>query len=148
MNGVTTRRKFFGGAALLAAPWTAGAAVASDDVAARLAALEDSNAIRALLRDWARDVSTGKVTAPAASIRSLTLDADAAITIAEDGTASAIVLCTIETATPIGGNETLVDMARQQGDGVVRQAGRCVLHGSFVKRNGFWCFANAELRTP
>jgi hypothetical protein len=147
MNGVTTRRKFFGSAALLAAPLAADAAVASDDIAARLAALEDVNAIRALLRDWARDVSAGKVTAPAASIRSLTLDADAAITI-EDGTASASVLCTIETATPIDGNETLVEMARQQGDGVVREAGRRALHGSFVKRNGLWCFANAELRTP
>jgi hypothetical protein len=147
MNGSTTRRRFFGGAALLAAPSIAGAAVANDELAARLAALEDLNAIRALLRDWARDVTAANVTPPAANIRSLTFDADAAITVAEHGTASARVLCTIETATPIDGNETLVEMARQQGDGVVRQAGQRVLHGSFVKRDGFWHFANAELRT-
>jgi hypothetical protein len=145
MNGSTTRRRFFGGAAVLAAPLAAGA-VASDDLAARLAALEDLNAIRALLRDWARDYNAGRVTALAANIGGLTLDADAAITVAEDGTASASVLCTIETVTPIDGNETLVEMARQQGDGVVRRTERRVLHSTFVKRDGFWHFANAKLR--
>jgi hypothetical protein len=57
------------------------------------------------------------------------------------------VPCVIETATPIDGNETLVEMARQQGDGVVRRAERRVLHSTFVKRDGFWHFVNAELRT-
>jgi hypothetical protein len=147
MKGTTTRRKFFGGAAMLAAPLAAGAAVASDDLAARLAALEDSSAIRALLLAWARDVGAGKVAAPAANIRSLALDADAAIAVELNGTATARVSCTVETATPIDGNETLVEMARQQGDGVVRRAEPRVLHGSFVKRGDFWRLANAELRT-
>ena len=50
MNGSTTRRRFFGGAAMLAAPLAAGAAVARDDLAAKLAALEDANAIHAALQ--------------------------------------------------------------------------------------------------
>ena len=146
MNGSTTRRRFFGGAAMLAAPLAAGTAVASDDVAARLAALEDANAIRALLRDWARGVVAGKVAAPAANIYGCTLDADVSITVAENGTATASAPCVVETATPIDGNETLVEMARLQGDGIVRRVERRVLHGSFVKRDGCWHFASTELR--
>src|SRR5262245_51164115 len=111
MNGSTTRRKFFGGAAMLAAPLAARAAVPSDDVAARLAALEDANAIRAALRSWAQDVSSGTLAASAANVRSLTLDADPAIDVAANGTATARVSCSLETATPIDGNETLVEMA-------------------------------------
>ena len=146
MKSTTTRRKFFGGAAALAAPLAAGTAVANDDLAARLAALEDEKTIRALLRDWARGVGAGQVAAPAANIHALTLDADVSITVAENGTARASAPCVIETATPIDGDETLVEMARQQGEGVVRRAERRVLHSSFVKRDGCWHIANTELR--
>jgi hypothetical protein len=145
MNGSTTRRKFFGSAALLAAPLTAGTAVASDDLAARLVALEDANAIRALLRDWARGVA-GKGARSAANVYGFTLDPDVSITVADNGTAMASVPCVVETATPIDGNETLVQMARLQGDGVVRRTERRVLHGSFVKREGRWHLATTELR--
>ena len=146
MNGSTTRRRFFGSAALLAAPLAAGTAAASDDLAARLAALEDANAIRALLQDWARGVAAGKAAAPVANIHGFTLDADVAITVAANGTATASVPCVVETATPIDGNETLVEMARLQGDGVVRRVERRVLHGSFVKRDSSWHLASTELR--
>ena len=146
MKGTTTRRKFFGGAAMLAAPLAAGAAVASDDLAARLAALEDANAIRALLRDWARGVVAGTAAAPTENIYGFALDADVSITVADNGTATASVACVVETATPIDGNETLVEMARLQGDGIVRRVERRVLHGSFVKRDGSWHFASTELR--
>jgi len=145
MNGSTTRRRFFSGAAMLAAPLTAGAAITSDDVAARLASLEDANAIRAALRSWAQDVSTGKLAAPIANIRRITLDSEPAISAAANGTATARVPCVVETATPIVGNETLVEMARQQGDGVIRDTERRVLHGTFVKRDSFWHCASAEL---
>src|SRR5689334_19502421 len=111
MNGSTTRRRFFGSAALLASPLAAGTAVASDDVAARLAALEDANSIRALLREWARGVVAGVAAAPVANIYGFTLDADVTITVAENGTATASVPCVVETATPIDGKETLVEMA-------------------------------------
>jgi hypothetical protein len=146
MNGSTTRRRFFGSAALLAAPLAAGTAVASADLAARLAALEDANTIRALLRDWARGGVAGEAAAPAANICGFTLDADVSITVAENGTATASVPCVVETATPIDGNETLVEMARLQGDGIVRRVERRVLHGSFVKRDGCWHLASTELR--
>jgi hypothetical protein len=145
MNDTTTRRRFFGGAAALAAPLAGTTAVASDDLAARLAALEDENTIRALLRDWARGIGDGKVAAPAANIRGLTLDADVSITVAENGTASASVPCTIATATPIGGDETLVEMARLQGDGVVKGTERRVLYGRLVKQEGAWQLASADL---
>ena len=146
MNGSTTRRRFFGGAAMLASPLAAGAAAASDDVAARLAALEDANAIRAALRNWAQDVSTGNLAAPIANIRSLTFDSDLCVSVAANGTATARMPCIVETATPIDGNETLVEMARQQGDGVVRRAERRVLHATLVKQDGCWHFASTELR--
>ena len=145
-RSTTTRRSFFSSAALLAAPIGASTAATSDDVAARLAALEDANAIRALLRDWARGVVAGVAAAPAANVYGLTLNDDVSITVAADGTATASVPCVVETATPIDGNETLVEMARLQGDGVVRRAERRVLHGSFVKRDGCWHFASTELR--
>jgi len=143
----TTRRKFFGGAAALATPLAASAAVAGEDLAARLAALEDADAIRAVLRGWAQDVSTGKLTAPVANIRSLKLDSDPAISVAANGTATARVPCIVETATPIGGDETLVEMARQQGDGVVRRSEQRVLAGTLVKRGETWILERTELTT-
>jgi hypothetical protein len=141
MNGTTTRRRFFGGAALLAAP--AAAVGAGDDVAARLAAIEDANAIRALLHEWARDPSRRA----AAGIGALTIDSEAAIDVAANGTATARVPCTVETATPLDGHETLVEMARLQGDGVIRRSERRVLTGTFVKHNGTWLLERTEL-TP
>lgn len=148
MNDTTTRRKFFGGAAMLAMPATAAAAdddVAGDDVAARLAALEDANAIRTLLQAWAREVNRGASTSPAAGVRKLALDAEAAIHVAADGTATARVTCSVETATPIEGNETLVEMARQQGDGIIRRSDQRLLTGTFVKHNGIWLLEHTEL---
>ena len=141
----TTRRRFFGGAAALAAPLATGAAVAGDDLTARLAALEDENTIRAVLRGWAQDVSAGKLTASVANIRSLTLDSDLSVSVAANGTATARVPCIVETATPIDGDETLVEMARQQGDGVVRRSERRVLAGTLVKRGGIWILERTEL---
>ena len=145
MNNTTTRRTFFGGAAAIAAPLAATAAVASDDVAARLAALEDANAIRALLQSWAQRVNAGTEAAPHAGVRRLTLDADAEIAVAANGTATARVPCTVETATPIDGDETPVAMARLQGDGIVRRSQRRVLASTFVKRNGIWNLEQTEL---
>jgi hypothetical protein len=140
----TTRRRFFGGAAILAAPLSAGAA-AGDDLTARLAALEDANTIRAVLQGWAQNVSAGKLRGPAANIRSLKLDSDLSVSVAANGTATARVPCLVETATPIDGDETLVEMARQQGDGVVRRSERLVLAGTLVKHGGIWILERTEL---
>ena len=146
MNATTTRRKFFGGAAALAAPLAATAAVASDDLAARLAALEDLNAIRSLLQSYAQRVNAGTDAAPAANVRSVTLDSDGAIDVAANGTASARIGCTVETALPIDGRDTLVEMARLQGDGVVKRNERRVLVSAFVKHGGVWTVEHTELK--
>jgi hypothetical protein len=148
MNGKPTRRSFFGHAgAALAAPLAAAAATApggSDDLAARLAQLEDLDAIRALL--------PGLLANPArldACVRRLAPDgADAtavAIAVPGDGTATAHVRCTAETATPIEGSGTLVEMARLQGDGFVVRSERRMLVGAFVKSAEGWTVTRAKL---
>ncbi|HVJ29210.1 MAG TPA: hypothetical protein VNA66_02795, partial [Gammaproteobacteria bacterium] len=141
MNGGTnyrrTRRSFFGHAgAALAAPLAAVASPApsaGDDLAARLATLEDSNAIRALLTALLVDP---KRLGLGASVRSLAADRDEAIAIAPDDSATVRLACTVETGTPIENCGTLVEMARLQGDGVLKRSERGVLTGTFVKREG------------
>ena len=146
MNNKPTRRSFFGAAsAAVAAPLAASAAFAADrgnDLAARLAALEDQNAIRALLPALFADP---KRMALDSRVRSLAADRGDAISVAADGTASARIACTIETATPIESCGTLVEMARLQGDGLVVRSERRVLVGAFVKRDGVWEFEGAKL---
>ena len=143
----TTRRRFFGSAMVLATPLPASAAVARDDIAARLAALEDASSIRALLRRHVLSINTRAATAPETHVRSVALDDEATVDVATDGTAAAQVLCTVETATPIPGDGTLVEMARLQGDGLVKRSERRVLFGRFVKKGGVWELESAELRT-
>src|SRR5688572_9714956 len=141
----TTRRRFFGGAAALATPLAAATAVAGDDLAARLAALEDANAIRALLRRHVEGINAHARAAPEIHVRSVSLDADATVDVATDGTARAQVLCTVETATPIADDSTLVQMARLQGEGVVRRSERRVLNCTFAKHDGIWILERTEL---
>jgi len=146
MNGKPTRRSFFGHAgAALAAPLAATSALAagSDDLAARLARLEDANAIRALLPALLGEPARLRL---GTDVRSIAADHHETIDVA-DGTASVRLDCTVERAMPIESCGTLVEMARLQGDGIVKRTERRVLHGRFVKRNGIWEFDNAELRT-
>jgi hypothetical protein len=144
----TTRRRFFGGAAALATPFAAAAVPArDDDLAARIAALEDANAIRALVRRHVQGINAHAVDAPETHVRRVALDADATVDVATNGTATVQVLCTVEMATPIADGGTLVEMARLQGDGFVRLTERRVLHARLVKRGGLWQLESAELRT-
>jgi hypothetical protein len=164
-NEVSTRRRFFGHAgAVLALPLTATAAqsATSDGSAARLAALEDANAIRALQREYARLVNAGAHAAAArlfadpaaapvdASLRRLAADRFATrdvIDVAPGGaTATACFECTAETETAIAGSYTLVDMLRVQGEGVLRAVERRLLESSYVKRGGAWTIAYLVLR--
>jgi len=146
-----TRRTFFGraGAALLA-PLAATTALAGekrgDDLATRLAALEDANAIRALLQRHAHDVNAGTRPAPAADVRALNLDPEGIVDVSSDDTATARVGCGVELGTPIPGADTLVEMARLQGEGVVKRHERRVLVGSLLKRDGAWHIERVELR--
>jgi hypothetical protein len=165
-NDVSTRRRFLRVAgATLAAPAAAVAGVPAaqrpgDD--ARLAALEAVEAIRTLQREYARLVNAGAhaqaarlfVTPAAAAIdetvRRLAADRFAAherIELAQGGqAATARFECTVETATPIAGRYTLVDMLRDQGEGALRTVGRRVLDSAYVKTDGAWKIARLELR--
>jgi hypothetical protein len=163
MNDKPTRRSFFGHAgAALAAPLAATAAFGGEHhgaayVLGRRDALEDVNAIRVLQLTFARLVGSGRGeaiatlfadAAPATlgeHVRSLVIDGDDAIAFSTDGTATARVRCTVTTATPIADGGTLVEMARLQGDGVVKRSERRVLVSELVKRDGFWRFVNVEL---
>ena len=107
----------------------------------------DAGTIRALLRRHVSSINTRAGTAPETQVRSVALDDEATVDVATDGTAAAQVLCTVETVTPIAGGGTLVEMARLQGDGVVKRSERRVLFGRFVKRSGVWELESAELRT-
>jgi hypothetical protein len=164
MSSKPTRRTFFGQAgAALAAPLAATAAVAGEpdggtDVAARLAALEDANALRTLQQRYVRLVNARAQAGLAAlfaepslamldaSIRHVAPDADDGLEIAADGTATTRVACTVVTATPIESCGTLVEMARLQGDGHVERSDRRVLASSFVKRDGTWQLVKAEFQ--
>lgn len=146
MTSKPTRRSFFGQAgAALTIPLAATAAVAADggdDLAARLARLEDSNAIRALLPALLANPAR---MAFDASVRSIAADGDDAIAVAADGTATARLGCTVQAATPIESGGTLVEMARLQGDGFVVRIEQRVLVSAFVKRDGSWKFESAKL---
>jgi hypothetical protein len=163
---VSSRRRFFGQAgAALTVPLTATAArprTGADDSAARLAALEDANAIRALQREYARRVNAGAhadaaqlfaepLAAPIdPSLRRLAADRFAAhdvIEVAADGaTATARFECTVETETAIVGSHTLVDMLRVQGEAAFRAVEQRALESSYVKRGGAWKIASLVSR--
>lgn len=146
MSDNPTRRAFIGGAgAALAAPLAvapAPAAEAHDTAAARLAALEDQAAIRAALAELLAEPKRLELDS---AVSGIAADRTEAIAVAADGTATALVACTVETATPIESCGTLVEMARLQGEGLVRRRERRTLKSTFVKRNGTWQLAHMEL---
>lgn len=164
----STRRRFFGHAgAALSVPLGATAAFGAqsstaNDSSARLAALEAANAIRTLQQTYARLVNAGAhdeaallFVEPAAAprdegVRRLAADWFAAndrVVVAPGGkTATARLDCTVEIERPIDERYTLVDMARQQGEGTLRAIEHRALEGSYVKRGGAWKIASLVLR--
>jgi hypothetical protein len=61
------------------------------------------------------------------------------IEIATDGTtATAHTRCAVQTEAVIGPNCTLVEMAREQGEGVLRRSEKRVLVSTYVKVSGTW----------
>jgi hypothetical protein len=134
-NDFATRRRFFFGAsaAALAAPAAlaaTGSSPSSDNHAlleARLAALEDANAIRDLQRAYLRSLGSSD-------------DKAATIEIAADRrTATASVGCSVLVESPMDAPGcTLVDMARAQGEGMVRSTERRVLEQTFVRCEDGW----------
>lgn len=164
----STRRRFFWQAgAALSAPLAVAAARASarsvegdERLQARLAVFEDVDAIRGLHQTYARLVNAGAHDQIAAlfadpenaqideTIRMLLGDAFGAhdvIEVAPDReTAMARIHCTVETETAIESSCTLVEMARQQGEGLLRHSERRVLESAYVKRDGAWKIARSE----
>jgi len=137
------------------------AAGAAED-ATHPAVLEDVNAIRALQQAYARLVNAGahedaaKLFAdPSAAVidpnvRRLSADRFGehdAIEFAPGGdTATAQLLCTVDTETAIGPSCTLVEMARLQGEGVIKKSERRVLESAYVKQAGIWKISRAAYR--
>jgi hypothetical protein len=162
-----TRRLFLAGAALSAPLAAAGAASASggaaDDLKARLAALEDVGAIRALNAAYLRGVNArvrDEVAAlfadPAqaaldphvARLAAESVDALDAVEVSADrASAMARLACVADTETPITPSCPLVEMAREQGEGVVRRSERWTLELDYVRDAEGWKIARAELRT-
>jgi hypothetical protein len=171
---VATRRRFVLDAGVaLAAPAALGVAAAADareptargPFDARLAALEDTQAVRDLQRAYARHVSAREHAAAAElfaqparasfddAVRGLhaeTLADDVTIEIAADRrSAIARAACVVRIEAPIDAPGcTLVEMARAQGEGVVRRSERRVLEQTFVRSGGVWKIDDAALREP
>src|SRR5882672_5891068 len=198
-NAVGTRRRFFFGAsAVLAAPIALAAiaiqaaahgtnghaadadadpaaAAEREALAARVAALEDANAIRELQRAYVRHVDAGAHAAGARlfaepararldeTIHGLALEAtaDSAAEVAADAPADFAGLvvtpdrqraaiharCVVRIEAPIvAPGCTLVEMARAQGEGVVRRTERSWLDQTFVRQNGVWKIESVAVR--
>ena len=161
-NNVSTRRRFLStaGAALSAPLAVAGANVSASgaqdrtSIEARLADLEDVNAIRklhhthaALINRHAHDEVAGLFAVPSQaevdeSIGGLSADRfgedDVIELTADRQSATGRFHCTAQTKTPIGPNCTLVEMARAQGEGFIERSQRRVVEAAYVKQAGVW----------
>ena len=139
----STRRSFIQTAgAALSAPLAAAASVpvaaAGETPEARLARLEDVAAIRALHRDYVKQVNTGG----SPELQGVSADGFGehdVIDISDDRqTATARFHCTLHFETAIGPDCPLVDMARQQGGGVIRRSEPGFVEHAIVRRDGAW----------
>jgi hypothetical protein len=140
-----TRRSFIQTAgAALSVPLAAAAAnvpvsAGGDPLHARLARLEDLDAIRALNREYARQVNAGEIDLGIRAVAPHGGGEEDVIDIAPDRlTATALVHCTLHIESAIGPDCPLVEMARQQGGGVVRHTERGVFEHPSVRRDGIW----------
>ncbi len=129
----------------------------------RLRALEDAAAIRelnriyvALVNDRAYEDLARLFDAPARApvdrdvvrLTSASFGDSDGIDVATDRrTARAQLHCVVETEAPIEDGYTLVDMARAQGEGVVRRRERRVIELSYVNRNGLWKLSGSIFRS-
>jgi hypothetical protein len=158
-KSISTRRRFFlQASAALSVPLAASAAHAAkadhSRASARLAALEDEKAIRELQQAYARLVNSRaheeardlfenpSAARVDASVRSVSMDGFGehdAIEVAPDrGSATGRTHCAVQTEAVIGPNCTLVEMAREQGEGVLRRLEKRILVGSYLKVAGTW----------
>lgn len=165
---VTTRRRFFraAGAALSAPLALASPAAGTEDgeaLKARLQHFEDVHAIGELNRRYAQLVNgraranSGQLFAEPSQpgvderIRGVTADDFArqdVIVLGDDGhTATARIHCTVRIETPIEASSSLVEMARQQGGGMIRRYEEGVFEGVYVRRSGIWKIKSMTYRS-
>jgi hypothetical protein len=151
MKPRSTRRSFIRKtSAALSAPLAAAAVVvpgraaaAGDSLADQLARLEDLNAIRALNQAFARQVSAGEaetlgIDPRIGSVVASEFGEHDVIEVASDrNSATGTMHCTVQVATPIGPSCPLVEMAREQGGGVVRRTEYGVFQNAYARR-GVW----------
>ena len=133
-----TRRSFIAVAgAAISAPVAAAAAafpgrIESDSMGTRLVHLEDVNEIRALNQAYLIERRLSGVS-PAGFGEHDVID------ITEDRqSATARLHVTVHTETPLEADCTLVEMARAQGEGIVRLSSPAVLEITYVRCDGAW----------
>lgn len=161
----TSRRSFLKSGALVAAPVAAigvpVAALAADGSKAALTRLQDERAIDMLNRDFLRafNQSGAKGTANlfagrkapkiAEGINRLSMDmaeVPKSFAIAADGTSAAARFeCTVEMTEALEGQETIVQMARLQGNGAGTHSARKTLSAQYAKSGDDWLIANVEV---
>jgi len=137
-------------------------AAAGEPLEARLARLQDENAIRALNQEYARHVNAGTrealaslFAAPAAAhidpeVRGVTPrgfgEHDRIEIAADRQTATASIEVSLNAGTAIAPDCTVVQMARAQGGGVVEWTEHGVFENTYVKRDGVWKIQRAAFR--
>ena len=123
-----------------------------DSLAEQLARLEDVNAIRALNQAFARQVNAGDAA-------SLGIDPSIGCVIASEfgerdvvellpdrQAATGVMYCTVQIETSIGPSCPLVEMAREQGGGVLRRTEAGVFENVYVRRGGMWTIQRSTYR--
>ena len=165
-----SRRSFIATAGTaLSAPIAAAAATLPTTVAVdvndprtRVERLEAVESIRGLNQAYARHVKAGERDAAAAlfddpaadtldaAVRGVAIDPVAeadAIEVAADGqSATARLHRVVDAVDEIGPSCPLVDMAREQGGGIVARTERGLFETEYVKRDGVWKIQRATFR--
>jgi len=114
-----------------------GPARTSESADARLAQLEDLRAIRECNLEFARS----------RHLEPASFGEHDLVEIAPDrSSATALLHCVVNVEEPIGPDCPLLDMARQQGGGVVRRAERGVFEHVYLRRNGVWSIQESTYR--
>jgi hypothetical protein len=138
------------------------AAAPGESLDARLTRLQDENAIRALNQEYARYVNAGTHEALAslfAEPADAHIDPDVRsvaphgfgehdrIEIAPDRqTATASIEVSLNAGTAVAPDCTVVQMAREQGGGLVERTDNGILENSYVKRDGVWKIRHSAFR--
>ena len=164
-TNTTSRRSFLKSGAIAAAPIAAvgvpAAALANDGSKAKLARLEDERAIQELHAALLRRINTagiaqsgeffvnGKVPGLEQGLRSITPDPTGespALAFSEDGRrATQNQAVKAEFAAELEGDETLVQMARLQGNAPEAEALRRTLVADYVREEGGWAIEKLRL---